>query len=299
MKIKYCGRLNSFYRVGLDSEIPFDVVDVSKETFDSLCFDETINGKIIVADKNSNPIAAPINFKQDKSGDWVYDSVLDQRQVDKIKIYVLNDLKDRYLNLKNGAFPVDFTHIVKNLNLPNQTDILFPTTQPVANLSVLPKVKTQNENIVDFSTNKIKYPTHDRCVLWVQDSLDIQSVCSQGHVLATDWVLKTPKSTIFDYIHYQQIGISGIQYNSTQIRTAQPDGYPVVIDKISLKMLMFIYSTINSKKEQLHGRYLLLKTQINNCATMAALESLKENMKTGWVEVFSDTQTPAGLTVVK
>ena len=230
---------------------------------------------------------------------WVYSAVLDQDQVNRVKPSVLNDLTEHYLKLKSGAFAVDFTDIVKNLNTPNKTDILFPTTQPAANVAVAPRVKSQNENIVDFANNKIKNPTHDRCVLWIQDSLDIQSAYSQGHVLAADWALKNPKSTIFDYIHYQQIGISGIQYSPAQIRTAQPDGYPTVIDKISLKMLMFIYSIINAKKEQLHGRYLLLKTQINNCATMAALESIKENMKTGWVEVFNEDQTPAGLTVVR
>jgi hypothetical protein len=219
--------------------------------------------------------------------------------VNRVKPSILNDLTQHYLKLKGGAFAVDFTDIVKKLNTPNKTDILFPTTQPAANVAVAPRVKSQNENIVDFTNNKIKYPTHDRCVLWVQDSLDIQSAYSQGQVLATDWALKNPGTTVFDYIHYQQIGISGIQYNSTQIRTAQPNGYPVVIDKISLRMLSFIFLTINAKKEQLHGRHLLLKTQINNCTKMADLESLKENMKTGWVEVFSDDQTPAGLTVVR
>ena len=243
--------------------------------------------------------ARPSVFHEWSGSAWVYSAVLDQDQVNRVKPSILNDLTQHYLKLKGGAFAVDFTDIVKKLNTPNKTDILFPTTQPAANVAVAPRVKSQNENIVDFTNNKIKYPTHDRCVLWVQDSLDIQSAYSQGQVLATDWALKNPGTTVFDYIHYQQIGISGIQYNSTQIRTAQPNGYPVVIDKISLRMLSFIFLTINAKKEQLHGRHLLLKTQINNCTKMADLESLKENMKTGWVEVFSDDQTPAGLTVVR
>lgn len=231
---------------------------------------------------------------------WVYDSNLELLSTKNASVDVLKQLDDIYRKKKKGAFAIDLTEIVKNLKIPNQTDILFPTSQPSFNITSTPKpAMCQNEDIVDYATNKIKYKDHDRCVLWVQDSIDIQSLISMGHALAADWVLKNNGSSIFDYIHYQQVGIAGIQYNATQIRTAQPDGYPIVLDKHSLKMWMFILEKINEKKEQLHGRYLLLKTQIQNCTTMASLESVVKNMSTGWVEVFSETETPAGMTVIR
>jgi hypothetical protein len=207
---------------------------------------------------------------------------------------------DTYLRKKGGAFAVDITDTVKNLNKPNQTDILFPTTQASFNVIVGIKPATcQNQKIVDYATNGLKYKDHDRCVLWVQDSLDIQSILSNGHVLAADWASKNSGSSIFDYVHYQQVGITGIQYNATQIRTAQPDGYPIILDKHSLKMWLFILNKINEQKELLHGRYFLLKTQIQNCTTMDEIESLRQRMNTGWVEVFSDTETPNGMTIIR
>jgi len=244
--------------------------------------------------------ARPSLFHEWSGSAWVYDANLEMLSTKSASVDVLKQLDAIYRKKKDGAFPVDMTAIINSLNIPNNTNILFPTSQPSFNITNTPKPATcQNQKIVGYSTSKIKYPTHDRCVLWVQDSRDIQSLVSLGHVLAADWVSKNSNSSISDYVHYQQIGIAGVQYRANEIRTLQPDGYPIVLDKHSLKMWILILEKINEKKEQLHGRYLLLKTQINNCSTMAALESIKENMKTGWVEVFSDDQTPAGLTVVR
>lgn len=242
--------------------------------------------------------ARPSVFHEWSGSAWVYNANLELLSTKSASVDVLKQLDEIYRKKKDGAFAVDMTDIVKNLNVPGKTDILFPTAQPAANLTTVKKVFSNNENIVDYATNKIKYKDHDRCVLWVQDSRDIQSLVSLGHVLAADWVLKN-NSSIFDYVHYQQIGIYGIQYNATQIRTAQPNGYPVVLDKHSLRMWTFILEKINEKKEQLHGRYLLLKTQIQNCTTMASLDSVVKNMSTGWVDVFSDTETPSGMTVIR
>lgn len=242
--------------------------------------------------------ARPSVFHEWSDSAWVYDANLDLLSTKNASVEALKQLDEIYRKKKDGAFAVDFTDIIKNLNVPGKTDILFPTAQPAANLTIVKKIFSQNENIVDYATNKIKYKDHDRCVLWVQDSRDIQSLVSLGHVLAADWASKN-NSSIFDYVHYQQIGIYGIQYNATQIRTAQPNGYPVVLDKHSLRMWMFILEKINEKKEQLHGRYLLLKTQIQNCTTMSSLDSVVKNMSSGWVDVFSDTETPSGMTVIR
>jgi hypothetical protein len=291
--IKFNAQKNSF----IHNDAEADGVEVSNEYFNELIKSQS-SGFEIKPDGSGYPVSVnPLTSLLD-NGSWVYSSILEQGQVNKIKPSILNDLKNHYLKLKSGAFAVDFTDIVKKLNTPTKTDILFPTTQPPGNLSVAPKVDCQNQNIVNFSTNKIQYPTHDRCVIWVQDSLDIQSLVSLGHVLAAEWSSKNNGSSIFDYVHYQKVGIAGVQYNATQIRTAQPDGYPIVLDKHSLKMWCFIFNKINEKKEQLHGRYFLLKTQIQNCTTMDELESVRQRINTGWVEVFSDTQTPAGLTVI-
>lgn len=242
--------------------------------------------------------ARPSVFHEWSDSAWVYDANLELLSTKSASIEALKQLDELYRKKKDGAFSVDVTAIINNI--PNKTDILFPTTQPSFNITSTPKPATcQNQKIVDYATNKIKYKDHDRCVLWIQDSRDIQSLVSLGHVLAADWVLKNSSSSIFDYIHYQQVGITGIQYTATQIRTAQPDGYQTVLDKHSLRMWIFILEKINEKKAQLHGRYLLLKTQIQNCTTMAALESVVKNMSTGWVDVFSDTETPAGMTVIR
>lgn len=242
---------------------------------------------------------APSIFHEWSGSAWVYNANLELLSTKNASVDVLKQLDEIYRKKKDGAFAVDFTDFIKNLNVPGKTDILFPTAQPAANLTIVKKIFSQNENIVDYATNKIKYKDHDRCVLWVQDSRDIQSLVSLGHTLAADWSSKNSNSSIFDYIHYQQVGIAGIQYNATQIRTAQPNGYPVVLDKHSLRMWIFILGKINEKKEQLHGRYLLLKTQIQNCTKMSDFESVVKNMNTGWVEVFSDTETPTGMTVIR
>ena len=242
--------------------------------------------------------ARPSVFHEWSGSAWVYNANLELLSTKNASVEALKQLDEIYRKKKEGAFAVDMTDIVKNLNVPGKTDILFPTAQPAANLTIVKKIFSQNENIVDYATNKIKYKDHDRCVLWVQDSRDIQSLVSLGHVLAADWASKN-NSSIFDYVHYQQIGIYGIQYNATQIRTAQPNGYPVVLDKHSLRMWIFILEKINEKKAQLHGRYLLLKTQIQNCTKMSDFESVVKNMNTGWVEVFNDTETPTGMTVIR
>lgn len=279
--------------------VPSDAVFIREEVYHQLILELDGSTKL-VHDKNGLPITVPQHHIQNTNGDWVYDANLELLSTKNASVEALKQLDDIYRKKKDGAFAVDMTDFVKNLNKPNQTDILFPTSQPSFNITSTPKPATcQNEDIVDYATNKIKYKDHDRCVLWVQDSRDIQSLISMGHALAADWVLKNNGSSIFDYIHYQQVGIAGIQYNATQIRTAQPAGYPIVLDKHSLKMWTFILSKINEKKEQLHGRYLLLKTQIQNCTTMAELELFVKNMSTGWVEVFSDTETPAGMTIIR
>lgn len=286
----------SFFPEGLQ---PQGAVKINSEVYQNLMIDNQKNGKKIVADKNGLPLAVPQNYIQKSSGEWVYDASLELLSTKVASVEALKQLDDIYRKKKDGAFAVDMTATINNLNIPNNTDILFPTSQASFNITNTPKPATcQNQKIVGYSTNKIKYPTHDRCVLWVQDSRDIQSLVSLGHVLAADWASKN-NSSIFDYIHYQQIGIAGVQYRENEIRTLQPDGYPVVLDKHSLRMWMFILEKTNEKKEQLHGRYLLLKTQIQNCTTMDSLESVVKSMSTGWVEVFSDMETPAGMTVIR
>jgi hypothetical protein len=251
------------------------------------------------ADKKVEISVAPSIYHEYSNALWIYKPHLELSQLEKAKTAIFKDIDDTYRNKKQGAFAVDITDTVKNLNKPNTTNILFPTNQASFNLIVGVKPATcENEKIVSYATNKIQYKDHDRCVLWIQDSRDIQSLVSLGHVLAAEWSSKNNGSSIFDYVHYQKVGIAGVQYNATQIRTAQPDGYPIVLDKHSLKMWCFIFNKINEKKEQLHGRYFLLKTQIQNCTTMDELESVRQRINTGWVEVFSDTQTPAGLTVI-
>lgn len=274
---------------------------INKKTKQTYAFDvEVERDNKVKSDPDFVVCDARPSISHEWSGSaWVYDANLELLSTKSASVDVLKHLDELYRKKKDGAFAVDMTDIVKNLNVPGKTDILFPTAQPAANLTIVKKIFSQNEEIVQYSTNKIKYPDHDRCVLWVQDSRDIQSLVSLGHVLAADWVLKNSSSSIFDYIHYQQVGIKGIQYNATQIRTAQPNGYPVVLDKHSLRMWIFILEKINEKKAQLHGRYLLLKTQIQNCTTMASLDSVVKNMSTGWVDVFSDTETPAGITVIR
>ena len=244
--------------------------------------------------------ARPSVFHKWSGNAWVYDANLELLSTKIASVDVLKKLDSLCLNKKYGAFAVDITDTVKNLNKPNTTNILFPTNQASFNLIVGVKLATcENEKIVDYATNKMQYKDHDRCVLWVQDSRDIQSLVSLGHVLAAEWSSKNKGASIFDYIHYQPVGIAGIQYNATQIRTAQPNGYPIILDKHSLKMWCFIFNKINEKKEQLHGRYLLLKTQIQNCTTMDELESIRQRMNTGWVEVFNDTETPNGMTIIR
>lgn len=238
--------------------------------------------------------AKPSVFHEWTDSSWVYNANLELLSTKSASVGALKQLDDIYREKKDGAFAIDITDIIK------KTDVSFPTSQPSFNITSTTKPATcQNQKIVEYATNKIKYKDHDRCVLWIQDSRDIQSLVSLGHVLAADWVLKNSNSSIFDYIHYQQVGVAGIQYNATQIRTAQPDGYPIVLDKHSLKMWIFILNKINERKEQLHGRYLLLKTQIQNCITMSTLESIVKNISTGWGQVFSDTETPAGMTVIR
>lgn len=265
----------------------------------SFLLKEQLLGKKIVADKNANPIAVPQTYAQDANGDWVYNAELDLQQVNQIKPILLRDLDLFYKKKKEGAFAIDFSSVILPLNGIGVTDYLFPTSQPSHNVTITPKPATcQNQKIVGYATNTIQYPTHDRCVFWIQDSLDIQSLGSNGIIFANSWVVSNPSNDIFDYVHYQNLGINGVQYNATQIRTKQPDGYPIVLDKHSLKMWEKIYIEIAQKKEQIHGRYLLLKTQIQNCTTTENLELIKQNMYTGWVEVFSQTETPSGLTVI-